>query len=154
MGTERVYSYFDYDGEVELPEEGVADCGGAPHYFWLREGSSTPRHGIYDLAPIDAILLAKVVEAEAIWHAWDLDYHAGRVELDSYPMRSGVNLHFSNLMREISAAASRLCVDTFRRGATFMPTQAYLADASQFQGKRWPAPGLHSATFEVSWLNV
>lgn len=154
MATERVYSYFDYDGEVELPEEGVADCGGTPHYFWLCEGSSTPGHGTYDLAPINAILLAKVIEAEAIWHTWDLDYHAGRVELESHPIRSGVNLQFANLIQEISAAASRLRPDAYRRAATFSPTEAYLAYASQFQGKRWPVPGLYSATLEVSWRNA
>ncbi|QXI26144.1 hypothetical protein [Pseudomonas vanderleydeniana] len=154
MATERVYSYFGYDGEIELPEEGVADCGGVPHYFWLREGSSTPEHGIYDLAPIDVILLDKVVEAEAIWRAWDLDYHAGKVELDSHPRRPGVNLRFANLIHEISAASSRLRADAFRRGAIFRPTQAYQVHASQFQGKRWPAPGLYSATLEVSWMNA
>ncbi|MGK6310287.1 hypothetical protein [Variovorax sp. DT-64] len=120
--AERVYSYFDYDGEVELPEEGVADFGGAPHYFWLRESSSTPGRGIFDLAPIGVTLLADVVEAEAIWHAWDLDYHAGRVELDCHPMRSGVNLHFADLMRDISTAASLLREDAFRRHPAFRRT--------------------------------
>ncbi|WP_143042593.1 hypothetical protein [Variovorax sp. YR634] len=151
--AERVYSYFDYDGEIELPWEGVADFAGMPHYFWLHESSSTPRSGIFDLAPVDATLLSRVVEMEAIWHAWDLDYHAGKVALDSHPLRSGVNPQFVNLKIEISNAAYLLRDATFRRRAIFRATEAFLALASRFEGKRWPIPGFHSATLEVCWSN-
>ena len=43
--ADRIHTYFSYDGETELPEEGVADFNGQLHYFWLRQCLTEPRNG-------------------------------------------------------------------------------------------------------------
>lgn len=148
--SEQVYSYFDYDGETELPEEGVADFRGAPHYFWLRKDLDA-RHGVFDIVPIDDALLSRVVESQSIFHAWDVDYHAGRVELETHPMRPGMNDRFVTLRREICDAASALREKAFQQNGLFSPAPSWVKHSSQFAGRRWPIPGLYSFILEVTW---
>lgn len=152
--SERVYSYFAYDGEAELPEEGVASFRDEPHYFWLREALLHPGQGLFDIAPIDAGLLSLVIEAEDMWHAWDLDYHAGRVELASHPAKAGINPRFVTLKSEISHAASVLRGSSFSTMGLFAATESFLTLAARLAGQRWPVVGMHSAELEVTWSDV
>src|SRR5262245_46784233 len=105
---DRVLHYFSYDGEIDLPEEGIADVNGRPHYFWLREEGSEPRTAFFDLAPVDPDLLGWVTEVHAIWHEWDLAYHAGRVDLASHPGRAGNHPRFADLTARIEGRAIAL----------------------------------------------
>src|SRR6478736_4926602 len=104
---ERIHHYYGYDGEAELPEEGIADFNGQPHYFWLRQFIDTCI-GQFALAPADPELLAWAAEVEALWHKWDVEYHAGRVELATHPMRPGNNPRFVDLMEKIQQRAQSL----------------------------------------------
>ncbi|MGE8453169.1 MAG: hypothetical protein ACN6OP_21660, partial [Pseudomonadales bacterium] len=62
-----VLTYFVYDGEMELPEEGVAIRSGRPHYFWLRDPLPVLGTAVFDIVPIDQPFLEAVSEFETIW---------------------------------------------------------------------------------------
>jgi hypothetical protein len=73
--TENLY----YDG----PLLGIAELNGVPHIY---EADSTDKYGdTYFLSPIDAELLALVLEDWAIWRRWDAAYKRGEVTLASHP---------------------------------------------------------------------
>ena len=146
-----VITYFDYDGELELPEEGVAICDGSPHYFWLREPLPEPGSAIFDIAPIAKSLLALVSEYESIWRDWDRAYHSGEVELSTHPIVEGNNPRFVELSKHISAQAAELHKMARPRPGVVELSGRFLALSREHAGKRWPIPGFTSAELEITW---
>lgn len=147
---DRIHTYFSYDGETDLPKEGVADFHGQPHYFWLRQCSTEPRCGLFDLAPVDLELLTWARELEAIWHKWDLAYHAGKVELATHPLRAGNNHRYVELSAQVAQRAQALR-STARAVVGLVSTSAeYLSRMRPFDGQKWPVPGTYSPELEVT----
>jgi hypothetical protein len=147
---ERIHHYYGYDGETELPDEGIADFNGQPHYFWLRQ-SIEPCTGLFDLAPADPELLVWAAETEAVWHHWDVEYHAGLVELDTHPMRPGNNPRFIELMEKIQNRARALSASSRKGVGVVRVSPAFLEHSRQFAGQKWPIPGMYSANLGVIW---
>jgi hypothetical protein len=149
--AERIRHYFSYDGETELPEEGVADYHGRPHYFWLRESLAERRTGVFDLALIDSELLGWVDEAGAMWHEWDVAYHAGEVEVTTHPKIAGNNPRFVELAAQIEQRAQALRGNSTSVVGVIHTSPEYLELIRPFSGQRWPIPGLYSPVLEVTW---
>lgn len=149
--AQRIYTYFSYDGETDLPEEGVADFHGTPHYFWLRRCSTEPNIGLFDLAPVDSELLAMVNEQQAIWHQWDLAYHAGEVELTTHPARAGNNQRYVELSTQVAQRVASLPKTENSVVGEVRATKEYVERMRPFIGQKWPAPGTHSPELEVTW---
>ena len=149
--SERIHTYFSYDGETGLPEEGIADFGGRPHYFWLNQCTSEPHCGLFDLAPADVELFAMARELEAIWHEWDLAYHAGKKELKTHPLRSGNNPRYVELSAQVSRRAEALRSMAKVATGVISTSAEYLARMQPFAGKKWPVPGTYSLELEGTW---
>lgn len=148
---DRVLTYFDFDGETELPVEGVAIHNGSPHYFWLRDPLPKPRTAIFDLAPIDQSLVQAVSELETIWRKWDFAYHSGEVALSTHPGVKGNNPRYTELQEQISAQANELHKVAYQRRGQIELSEQYLSETSQHTGKKWPVLGMRSAELEVPW---
>lgn len=148
---DRVLTYFGYDGEIELPEEGVAVYNGEPHYFWLRTALPEPRTAIFDIAPIDQRLLDAVTEYEAIWRKWDLSYHAGEVELSTHPLLEGNNPRYAALVEQIGTRAEALRKIAHQKRGLIDVSEKHILDTQRYAGKQWPYPGMRSAELEVTW---
>jgi len=151
---DRIHTYFSYDGETGLPEEGVADFHGQPHYFWLRQSSAEPRCGLFDLAPVDLELLEWARELEAIWHEWDPAYHAGKVELATHPVRAGSNPRYAELSAQVAQRARALHSTTSPVVGLVSTSAEYLARMRPFVGQKWPVPGTYSPELEVTWRDA
>jgi hypothetical protein len=150
--AQRIYAYFSYDGETDLPEEGVADFRGSPHYFWLRQCSAEPKTGLFDLAPISPEILALVNERQEIWHQWDLAYHAGEVELATHPARTGNHPRYLELSEQLAQRVATLPSTATAVSGTVGTTQEYLERMRPFAGQKWPVPGTYSPELEVTWF--
>lgn len=148
---DRIRHYFGYDGEIELPEEGIADFLGQPHYFWLVQGLMDERAGEFEIAPVGPELLDHVNEIGAIWHAWDVAYHAGTVELSSHPMQPGSNPRYVELIARVEQSALVLRQDAIPIVGAVSTSPEYLAHVQQFVGQKWPAPGTCSPVLEIEW---
>ncbi len=146
-----VLTYFVYDGEIELPEEGVAICNGEPHYFWLRTPLPEPGTAIFDVAPIDQRLLDAVTEYEAIWRKWNFSYHAGEVELSTHPLLEGNNPRYSALVEQIGTRAKALRKIAQQKRGLIELSEKYISDTHRYAGKKWPILGMRSAELEVTW---
>lgn len=146
-----VLTYFVYDGEIELPEEGVAIYNGEPHYFWLRTPLPEPRTAIFDIAPIDQCLLDTVTEYEATWRKWDFSYHAGEVELSTHPALEGNNPRYSALVEQIGTRAKALRKIAHQKRGLIEVSEKYMLDTRRYAGTKWPVPGMRSAELEVTW---
>jgi hypothetical protein len=147
-----IYSYFDYDGETELPEEGLVDYQGRPHYFWVRDYLGEPATAIFDVAPADQALILAITEQEAIWRHWDAAYHAGETELETHPARPGNNPRFSELALSIQELARALRVSARPIEGVVSVTAQYQKRMQTFVGHKWPCPGMRSAELEITWL--
>ncbi|WP_157257175.1 hypothetical protein [Methyloversatilis discipulorum] len=152
--AERIHTYFSYDGETDLPKEGIADFQGKPHYFWLSQCSSEPRAGLYELAPIDAELLALARERESIWHEWDLAYHAGKVGLATHPIQPGNSPRYVELTAQIAQRAEVIRATTRTAIGTVSTSADYLDRMRPFVGQKWPVPGTYSPELEVEWRHT
>jgi hypothetical protein len=148
---ERIHIYFSFDEEILLPEKGVADFQGSPHYFWLVEGLSEPSTGVFELVPIDQEVFGLVNEVESIWHDWDAAYHAGMVGLETHPWRAGNNPRFVEMVSKIELRASALRDQAESAIGIVNASQAYLDHMRQFEGRKWPLPGAYSPVLEVTW---
>ena len=146
-----VLTYFVYDGEMELPEEGVAIHSGRPHYFWLRDPLPVLGTAVFDIVPIDQPFLEAVSEFETIWREWDLAYHAGEVELSTHPGIQGNNLRFLELQEQIATQAEDLHSAAHQQRGLVKLSERYLAEARRHGGKKWPIPGMRSAELEIVW---
>src|SRR5687767_11405029 len=65
-----------YDG----PAEGVAECGGVPHFYCRVSEDGTD--DVFDLFPIDSESLALALEAWQIWQRFDRAYRMGAIAKD------------------------------------------------------------------------
>lgn len=146
-----VITYFDYDYETELPEEGVTIYDGKPHYFWLCIQLPEPRTAIFDITPIEQSLLDAVSEFEAIWRKWDFAYHAGEVELHTHPGLQGNSPRFAELKEEIASQAKALRSDAHQKCGKVELSENYVMETQQHVGKKWPVPGMRSAELVVVW---
>jgi len=152
--AERVHTYFSYDGEAGLPEEGIVNFNGVPHYFWLNQCCPEPHFGIFELAPASPALLSLSKEHDAIWRKWDLAYHAGEVELDTHPMRAGNNPRFAQLSAQIDECAAALRTKSIRATGVVSTATDYLEKMRPFVGMKWPVPGTYSAELEITWKST
>jgi hypothetical protein len=152
---EPVHFYGEYDGEIELPESGVAEFKGKPHYFWLsayrHEG---PRCAEFELAPVSPEAFPLVVEQAGIWRRWELAYHGGEVPLETWPALPADRDADTRLRAffEADHASSRKHV--FRRVGTFQTSATYEEEMAGLPAKKWPVPGWYSAELQVTWSEV
>ena len=149
---EAVHYCWEMDDELELPEEGAADFGGSPHYFWfLGYRHLVPRSAYYELSPISEEAYRAIRELAAIWRRWELAYHGGDIALETWPAipddkeRSTMLRTFLDQDRRASRPA------LFEARGTFNTSAQYLRKMAKFAGRKWPCPGWHSAELEVIW---
>jgi hypothetical protein len=80
---ERVHTFTDYyDG----PREGIADLGGAAHYY--KAEWDTDRDDYADtflLTPVDSETLVLALEDWAIWERWQEAFHEGHTDRATHP---------------------------------------------------------------------
>ena len=70
-----------YDG----PRGGVADFGGAPHYYrsvYLDTPKWNPDEDRFELTPLPRAAFEAAVELQAIWERWNQAYKAGNAPKD------------------------------------------------------------------------
>ena len=146
-----VITYFDYDAETELPDEGVAIYNGKPHYFWLRTPLPKPRTAEFDITPIEQSLFDAVSEFEAIWRKWDFAYHGGEVELHTHPGVQGNSPRFADLKEKIASQAKALRSDAHQKCGKIELSENYVMETHQRVGKKWPVSGMRSAELAVVW---
>ena len=95
MAFERVHTIWDYyDG----PREGLADFLGQPHYYkntW--DEAADDWSPSYELVPIDEETLQLAMEQWAIWLAWNEQFHAGQVPVESHPGNGGKIARYDEL---------------------------------------------------------
>jgi hypothetical protein len=79
----KVYTVNEYyDGVVF----GVADYCGVPHVYDRKWDAATDEYGLnFQLAKIDADLLALILEDWEIWLRWQLAYSNGLAKVDTHP---------------------------------------------------------------------
>lgn len=83
-----------YDGV----RSGIADYAGQPHYFnCLFDEGAGDFSDDFELTPVEHELLTLAQEQWAIYRAWELEFHSGRVELDTHPGHRGVNTRYDEL---------------------------------------------------------
>ena len=83
MKPDRVLTINDYyDG----PRLGVAELNGVPHIYEAAFDHSADEYSdTYYLSPIDAELLALVLEDWSIWLRWDAAFKRNEVSVESHP---------------------------------------------------------------------
>jgi hypothetical protein len=148
---ERVHFYGEYDGETGLPESGVANFNGQPHYFWLVSYRQEPYRAEFELAPVSKEAFALVLEQAGIWRRWELAYHGGEVSLETWPALASDREADEKLRRLISADQIEARQNAFVRIGAFQTSHAYTQRMAKLAGTRWPVPGWHSAELEVTW---
>src|SRR5215470_18908524 len=85
MKPDRVLTINEYyDG----PRLGIAELNGVPHIYEAEFDHRTEEYGdTYFLSPIDAELLALVLEDWAIWRRWNAAFKRGEVTSSRYRRR-------------------------------------------------------------------
>ena len=83
MSEDRVLTI---NGYYDAPRLGVAELNGVPHIYEAEFDDVLDEYGdTYFLSPIDADLLALVLEDWEIWCRWHRAYSGNEVGLDSHP---------------------------------------------------------------------
>jgi len=149
---EPVHFYGEFDGENDLPMSGVASFHGSPHYFSLVGYCfEVPRTAEYELSPVTEAVIPYVLELAAIWHRWELAYHAGEVPIESWPALPPDRETREQALSIIKADQVAAQDSLFIRAGTFRTSATYAQKMSSLAGKRWPVPGFYSAELEVKW---
>ena len=101
MKPDRVLTINDYyDG----PRLGVAELNGVPHIYEAEFDHSTDEYGdTYFLSPIDAALLALVLEDWSIWLRWNAAYKRSEVTVESHPALPQERARHEQLQQAIGA---------------------------------------------------
>lgn len=83
LDREEVYFVIDYwDG----PRQGVADYGGAPHYFrCVFDEKSDEWSDVFILTPLDQNTFHLLMENKQIWERWQEAYESGATTHDTHP---------------------------------------------------------------------
>jgi hypothetical protein len=110
MKPDRVLTVNEYyDG----PRLGITELNGVPHIYEAEFDHSTGEYGdTYFLSPIEAELLALVLEDWAIWCRWNAAFKRGEVTLESHPALPNERMRHEELKRAIG---SRLKTDPMNR---------------------------------------
>jgi hypothetical protein len=95
MAFERVYTVWNYyDG----PLTGLADYGATAHYFARKFDPAMDEYtNLFSLSPISDDTLQLALEQWAIWRAWELAFHSGKVALESHPGHGGRDARYDEL---------------------------------------------------------
>jgi len=133
MTWERVYAIHGFH---DRPRSGVADHGGQPHFFECEFSEALDDYTEkYLLSPIDAELLALVVEHWAIWIRWREAFHRGEVTIGKHPALDEDKERNEELTRAISDRLKIVPENAQAMKATF----------------RWPRPNPCRDECEVQW---
>lgn len=102
---EIVHMIWDiYDG----PRSGIANYDSKPCYFncWSDPGGGYTER--FELARMPDELLKKAKEQWVIYRSWEMEYHTGKVRLETHPGNKGVNPRYDELDDLIKEGISKL----------------------------------------------